>query len=350
MSLIRHPLLVLLCLVLFLTAPLARAASDENKATDSNEGYSELKPRPGSLPRGPGFGSLGTLGFMPSATTVLTYGGWIAPQKSPTEIDQHRLTLQVPIYRDDAEVISLSAGASSLHFGEAQALSGSNILVPQDLWKIEFGGGYMKKLEDDKMVGGRLSLGSASDHPFASFNVTTIGASAFYSWKTSEASRWILSVLFSNNNPILNYVPIPGVIYMYQTPKFTGMFGFPFSSILWSFAENWTYSFSFFGPTINSEVAYGNPREVQVFTGFNWLQQSYLREARPDPKERLYFDEKHASLGVRFPLVKGVRSDLQGGYAFDRSLYEGQGFRKKDDGEKNLDASWYAAWNFKIDL
>ena len=305
-----------------------------------------------SLPRKgvPGFGALGNLGMIPASSPTLTYSGWITPQQVPGEVEQHRLTLQSPVYHDAKNTVSLSAGGTSLHFGAPETLSDSGIQVPVDLWKIELGGAYSHKMEDEKIWGARLSLGSASDHPFANFDVTTIGASAYYSWTTSEHSRWMLTLLFSNNNPIMNYAPIPGFIYIYQTKTFVGMFGFPFSSVVWTPTEKWMYTLSVFGPTINSEIAYGHPKGTQVFTGFSWLQQSYLRENRPDPKDRLYFSEKHIPLGTRFPITKDVKSELAIGYSFSRSVYEGTSFHSKDDGIATLGNSWYASWNFRMEF
>lgn len=158
----------------------------------------------------------------------------------------------------------------------------------------------------------------------------------------------MLTLLFSNNNPIVNYIPIPGFIYIYQTPKFVGMFGFPFSSVVWKPEEVWMFTVSFFGPTINSEIAYGNPSQVQVFTGFSWLQQSYLREDRPDPTDRLYYDEKHIPIGIRFPIAAAVKSELSAGYAFSRSVYEGTHFGNQSDGVATLGNSWYGAWNVRV--
>jgi len=59
------------------------------------------------------------------------------------------------------------------------------------------GGSYSHKLEDNKLIGGRISFGSASDHPFANLDVSTIGASAYYSWAYSQKSRWILSTIWT---------------------------------------------------------------------------------------------------------------------------------------------------------
>jgi hypothetical protein len=99
-----------------------------------------------------------------------------------------------------------------------------------------------------------------------------------------------------------------------------------------------------------SEIAYGDPKLAQLFTGFSWLQQSYLRQGRPDPKDRLYFDEKRAPLGVRFPISKNLQTDFSLGYAFDRFAYEGTKFRDRSNGQASLGSSWYAAWNIRAAL
>ncbi len=298
----------------------------------------------------PGFAVFGGLGLLPVSRPTLVYGGWITPEQVPGDVDQHHLTIQTPVYVDDKNSVSLSLGGTSLHFGEEQNLSGTGIEVPQDLWKVELGGSYSRKLEDDKLIGGRISVGSASDHPFADFGVATIGASAFYSWSSSERSRWMLTVFFSNNNPISNYVPIPGFIYLYQTETLIGMFGFPFTSIIWMPRQPWMFTLGIFGPTLNAEIAYGNPQKIQVFTGYRWAQQSYIRENRPDPGDRMYYNEMHAPIGVRFPVTKELKSELSVGYSFDRSVYEGTRFGNKDNGSVDLGASWYGAWNFRVEL
>jgi hypothetical protein len=331
----------LLCVFIGLALLSSHANADDENARRI------LKVAPKAAP---GFASLGNLGLLPVQTATLTYGGWITPRPVPGTVEQNRVTIQVPAWRDDQNTLALSAGGTSLHFGDQQTLSGSGIPVPVDLWKIEFGGSYARRLEDDRLIGGRLSLGSASDHPFANFDVTTVGASAFYSWATSERSRWMVTVFFSHNTPIANYVPIPGFVYIYETETFVGMFGLPFSSLVWRPEDKWTFTFSFFGPTVNSEIAYGYPTGLQVFTGYSWTQQSYLRELRPDPKDRLYYEEMHVPLGVRFPLARGFRTELSLGYAFDRSTFEGLHFHSKENGSAPLGNSWFAAWNLRLEL
>lgn len=179
---------------------------------------------------------------------LLNVGGWIAPQQQTSEIDQTKLTIQQPIYRDEKDSYSLSFGGSSLHF----------VKPASRFWRIELGGSFLHKFDDSSMWGARVSVGTASDEPFSNFGVTTIGATGFYSWETSQQSRWMITVLTSNNNPLINYVPIPGFLYLYQSEKFFGMFGFPFNAIMWMPAYGWSIMLSLF-PTFNFEVAWGSP-------------------------------------------------------------------------------------------
>lgn len=320
-----------------LLATSAHAADKEGAKPSGN-------PQAGA---GAASAALGLLGMSAPRAFSLNYNGWIAPDKDPTSIQQQRVALQVPVYRGEVDTFSLSATGSSLHFNDPQQLLPNGALVPADLWRIDFGGQYSRKLNNDKMLGGRLSFGSASDHPFSKITTDTIGASLFYGLPPDENSRWILTLFVSNNNPIINYVPIPGFVYLYQTKTFTGMFGLPFGLIQWTPKVPWSLSLSAFGPTINSEVACGDPRKVQLYAGFNWVQQSYLRENRVDRKDRLFFDEKRGQLGVRFPLVAMLAADLQSGFAFDRSAFEGRRFGKHDRGTAGLRSSWFAAWSLK---
>jgi hypothetical protein len=291
----------------------------------------------------PGFAVLGNLGLVPSPNTKIVYGGWAAPNVNGG-VSQHRLTIQLPVAKTKSDRVSLSFGGTALRFGEPKTLASSGTPVPRDLWKLEVGAGYSRRLDDGKFAGVRLSVGSASDRPFDGLNVTTIGASAYYSWTKSERTRWMISVFFSNNNPILNWIPIPGVTYLYQTDVFIGLFGFPFTMLVWRPVHPWSFTLSVFGPTIHSEIDYGNAKGVQLFAGYAWLQQSFLRKDRPDPKDRIYYDEMHAPVGVRFPVGR-LRSEVSTGYAFRRSVYEGTKFGRKNGGRVDLDHDWYGAWN-----
>ncbi len=136
------------------------------------------------------------------------------------------------------------------------------------LGRIELGTRYSHKLDETSSVGGGVGFGSASDLPFNNADVDTLSLNAFYNFSTSEHSAWVLSLFYSNNNPLDNKVPIPGFMYIYRSSDFVGMFGLPFASIFWRFSDPWILSASIFGPTGVLEIARGHVRDLQVFWAF----------------------------------------------------------------------------------
>lgn len=297
----------------------------------------------------PGFGSLGNLGLLSPSSFSLSLGGWWTPRDQSAELVQNRLTIQIPVSKTDKDSFSLSLGGSALHSGSEQTLS-SGTPVPVDLWKAELGTIYARKMDEDRNWGVRTSVGSASDHPFSTWDVTTLSVVGSYSWPESRTSRWTLLLAYSNNSPIANGVPIPGFSYSFREKNLFATLGLPFSALVWMPAPGCMFSFSFFGPTINSELAFGNPRGIQLFTGWSWTQSIYLRESRPDPLDRLYYLEMHSPIGLRAPLYKNLKTEFSIGYSFDRRFFEGTHLNQATRGSTDLAASGYGAWNLKWDL
>jgi hypothetical protein len=288
----------------------------------------------------------GAMGFLSAQSTFVNYGGTYSTLSETESLQQHRFGFQFPVFRGDTDTVAVSTNASLLKFSSAPVLS-TGTRVNQDLAKLELGGVYSKKLEGDRLIGGRVGLGSASDQPFADREVTTFGMSAYYGFPNSDNDRWFITLFYSNNNPISNLLPIPGFIYLHFTKTFMGLFGVPFASITWMPSEVWTFSFSAFGPTINSEIAFGERQALQIFSGFNWSQQSFLRRDRVKNEDRVYFDEKRIFAGARLPVLEFIHSDLQVGYGFDRSIFEGSSYRNSDAGTKVFENSLYVSWNLK---
>jgi hypothetical protein len=208
------------------------------------------------------------------------------------------------------------------------------------------------ELVDDKTFGAMLQVGSASDRPFSRWDVMTVGGGASLSFPSGEHGRWLLSLSFSNNSPILNYLPIPGVAFMYRTRTLLAVIGFPYASLHWRPADAWTCS-ALVGVTgVNGELAHSESRAVQEFVGFSsGRAQSYLRADRTNASDRLLLDESKAAAGVRFPLLHGLSGELQVGYAFGRAIYEtsGSGLAWGSHGPTTaLGSGWLAGWSLRL--
>jgi len=295
-------------------------------------------------------GMIGELGAGARVPTV-SYTGWLEPNSDSGNTFQNLGSAVIPVYSDEKDSSSLSASASDLHFDRQQTLTGTAVAVPKDIQKYDLGFSYSHKRENNKSWGMKFGVGSASDHPFANFDTTTFMLMVYFSRPGKlEGSRWIFTVFMSNNNEIANYVPIPGFVYMYNTPTFTGLFGLPFAAVQWRPSTEWTWSGSILGPAISVEGAYGKIHHTQGFVGYSWSQQSYLPKDRPDQRDRLYYNEMRAFGGVRAFVSNSVSLEVQSGYAFNRSFNEGPNTFSKDVGSTTLANSPFAQLNLKMEL
>ncbi len=292
-------------------------------------------------------GVMGGIGLLPPKKTIVSLNGQLAPEGNPTVIEQSKINIATPIWSDGGESFSMSVNAGRLSFNEQQSFD-TGIKTPKELNRIELGAQYSKAMKSKRMFGLRTSIGSASDKPFHSSDEITFSLNSFYTNPGStENTHWIWTVFLSNNNPLINYVPIPGFIYLYKTEKFTGMFGLPFLSIQWTPIEPWIFSMSYFITNFNSEIAYGFRDKVQTFTGFSISQQSFLRADRDELRDRLFFNEKKIFAGIRSPLTKSISGEIQSGMAFDRKLKEGESFNDTEM-ESDFGRSWYLGMSLNI--
>jgi hypothetical protein len=280
----------------------------------------------------------------------VTYSGWYAPQGNPGATSFNSLNASSLIYKSDHDAISLFTSGSDFHIDSPPTLP-NGLKTPADLGRIEAGLRYTAKIDEKTAWGGGLGFGSASDRPFSSSDVDTYSVNAFYSMTTTEHSTWVFTLFYSNNNPIMNNIPIPGFMYIYRAEKVVVMAGLPFAMVLWRPVEPWAFTASIFGPLISVEADYGHRSQLQGFVGYRSTEQSYLRANRPDESDRVQEVDKRAYAGLRFPLAQGFGMELQGGYAFDRFIGESDfSFHSATSptNSANLGNSWYAATSLRF--
>ncbi len=290
------------------------------------------------------FGGLNAMG---PPVPLISYDGRYSPGSNSTSFTENKLNISAPIYKSDADTVALSLAGGILHLGDSLLLS-SGKTVPTDLYRIETGVQYFHQLPEKRNWRFRGSIGYAGDKPFANSNDLTYSLNANYGFPGSGKGFWIVSVFFSNNGPLGNYIPIPGVSYFYKTDTFTGMFGFPITSIQWTPVFPWSFSLAVFGPIVQSEVGYGSIDRIQYFSGFYWTRQSYIPSERDKDKDRLTIEEKKAAVGFRTPVWEQMIGELQVGHAFDRSAYIGDGLFNKDGGSVSIPSDWYLSTSIKV--
>lgn len=266
---------------------------------------------------------------------------------SNARLTEHKLQITAPLHATQTGTVSLSATGGTVHTGNSPVLI-SGKRVPIDLYRLEAGIQYFERLPGNKNWGLRGAVGSAGDAPFSRLDDTTFSLGASYGFPGSENGSWKLGIFMSNNNPIMNYLPIPGVSYLYKSETFTGMIGVPMLSLQWTPVFPWSFSLGAFGPNILAEASYGDIDRFQVFSGFSWGRQNYILREREHATDRLTIEEKKTAFGIRIPLGEPLLAEFQAGRAFDRSMYIGNGPFSKSGGSAAIAADWFLSTTLKL--
>ena len=266
-------------------------------------------------------------------------------EKSPA-LSDHRFYMTMPIFGGEGYLLGANLVAAQVNLGNSIKLD-TGPAVPGVLHRYELGVQYLKKLEEKRSLTLRFSGGYAGDDPSVVGYDASYSASLSYSKPGSEKGVWIYLLFMSNNSPFLNYVPIPGIIYLWKSDKFTGSFGFPLLSLQWTPQERWSYALSLFGTSLQSEVAYGDRFRWQTFFGYQFNQQAFIPSRRERTRDRLTLQDQKVVLGYRFRWLKRSQIEVQTGRSFDRSAYVGDGFLKRNGGQARLDDDWFGMLNLR---
>lgn len=265
---------------------------------------------------------------------------------------QTNLNVSVPVLRSERDGVAITARYNWLNFFPNLPEPAQHPVLPsllqRDLYEIQAGLSYSHQFSERKIGSVSGSFGSASDQPFKNSSVDTVSATALYTFPGSETESWLLLLNYSNNRPILNNIPLPGFAYIYTPSKnFRGTFGVPFASLFWRFAESWSLTLFTVVPWVaKTQIGYSLMGPVQIFSGIDFSQMTYLLYGRKDSDERLYYDEKKVFLGIRSPLSRILFAELETGYAFGRRVFSATSYKLRPDYPIDIGASVYAKLGF----
>ncbi|MGZ3690666.1 MAG: hypothetical protein ACXVAX_04145 [Pseudobdellovibrio sp.] len=291
--------------------------------------------------------SFGGLNAMGPPVPLISYEGQNIPGNKSTSLIENKFGLSIPLYKDKSYTVAGTLTAGELHLGDSLILN-TGRSVPTDLYRYEVGGQYMQPLEEKRLFSFKASAGYAGDKPSQAARDASYSLNFSYGVPGSENGYWMYMLFMTNNSPFINYFPIPGVMYIYRTPTFSGMFGFPILSMQWTPVEPWAYSLSLFGTNFQAEISYGHRDQLQGFIGYGVNQQSYIPSDRTTERERLTLQDQRVSAGLRMLLFKTAQLEFQAGQSFNRSIYVGEGFQKKDGGSLALASDSFMSWSLKI--
>ncbi len=300
----------------------------------------KTKPPTGMLFSGSG-GLGGQLGFIPLISYSSEISGPVNHNKNRSENQIKRNTFEgsVPIAKIAKGLLSTSLRYGKTRFDQELRLN-SGLNIDQDLYQFEMGFNYNRPLQDKKNFNLRVNYGYRGDRIGGSdYNYSLMTG---YSYPTeSQKGRWQYFLMFSNNGPLGNNIPIPGFMYFYKTTTMNILVGLPILSFQWT-PENTLFGVStaLFGPFYNLELFYGLVDDIQFFGFSQWKQENFILANRAEEEDRLNIYEKISGIGLRTALMNSnVGLEIRAGVSQDRKLYLGNGLFNKDKGSLDLEDS-----------
>ncbi|MCE9531865.1 MAG: DUF6268 family outer membrane beta-barrel protein [Planctomycetes bacterium] len=237
---------------------------------------------------------------------------------------RQNLSGAIPIWREGGDTVLLMAGVRNTLFFTDAILPDTKRPFPNELWNISAGLMYMHKFDNGWSGGLSTTFGSASDKPFHSIDEMNVGFFGFLKIPAkNERDSWMFSLMYS---PVGNLTfPIPGIAYSWKpSDELHVNIGIPFSA-MWKPVEDLTLTFSYIPVTnVNARATYRVMDGLNIYGGFEWLNEAYFLADRADQKERFLAFENRLICGVRWDIWTHAILDLNAGYAFDRYYGEGQ--------------------------
>jgi hypothetical protein len=250
----------------------------------------------------------------------------VAGQPTTLELLEHRVSFFVPVVQTSRDELALSASARLEDYDTRAVLPRTGERWPTELWDVKAGPAYRHAFDNGWIGGAVLSIGSASDKPFASGDELIVQGSAFLRVPRGERDAWLFMLNYSNVSEF-GGIPLPGLAYIYSpSEEFTAIIGLPFASVEYKPVDKLTLQATYQAlRKVRLRATYEVFRPLRVWVGFDWDHDMYLRADRRDTDDRLFYYEKRWSGGARFDL-RHVGFELSGGYAFDRFFFEGDGY------------------------
>jgi hypothetical protein len=260
-------------------------------------------------------------------------------------VDQHNVTLVAPLFQTSSDEWSLSARLRYQDYDTGAIFPDSGERFPHELWDVRGGLGYRHKFDNQWILGGSLTVGTASDKPFHSEDELFVRAAGLLRVPRGERDAWIFTLIYASDLEViggLRHVPMPGIAYLWHpSDQFRAVVGFPFTSIEYKPIKTLTLDVTY-SPvrTIRARAMYEIFRPLRVFLGFDSDHDAYYRADRGDKDDQLFYYEKRVTGGMRFDL-RHVGIELTGGYVWDRFYFEGESFADRRENRLDVHAGTF---------
>jgi hypothetical protein len=259
----------------------------------------------------------------------------------------------VPLLKREGHEVLFSVNYRNLQVNTGARLPRSpEDEFPEDLHRLNFGLAYRRDFGAGRTGVLRLGVGSASDELFSD-DSTVVSATALARLPHGGGrNAWLLGLSYRNRrgSEDLDHLPMPTVAYQLAFPRRNwAVIGFPYSGLHLETERRIKLDLSYMLlRTVRAKVAYGLTEKSDVYAAFAWESESYWREARDDPDDRLAFNEKRLGLGYSHEFSERVSLGLEAGWSFDRFVYEDEDYDDRDENWLEFEDALYARLALKI--
>jgi hypothetical protein len=265
-------------------------------------------------------------------------------QSTDFQMIGENLSFTHPLWKDSLNALSLTGGVRNDLIETGAILPNTGQTVPSDLWGVNFGLRYNRQLEDGWITGGGVSIGSASDHPFATIHEINVGMNAMLRIPQGEHNAWLFTLSYAPMGE-LNF-PVPGVAFSWNpSPQFHANIGLPLM-VMWRPTDDWQFQASYMLiRTVHVKAQYRLMENLRAFAAYDWSNEAYTLLDRPETDDRFFIYDQRVSLGLQTALWQHWTASASGGLVFDRYMFEGTSSRSNTSDRIDLGSGPFAAVN-----
>ena len=246
------------------------------------------------------------------------------------------LSFTHPLWKDPLNAWTLFGNARNELIETAAILPDTGQPIPSELWSVNLGLSYARQLSDGWVAGGGVSIGSASDHPFATIHEMNVGMNAMLRIPQGEHNAWLFTLFYSPTGELA--FPVPGVAFSWNpSPQFHANIGLPLMLMWWP-NDDWQIQASYMLlRTVHVKATYRLAAQLKAFAAYDWANESYTLLDRPELDDRFFIYDQRASMGLQYSFSKNWTASASSGFIFDRYMFEGTSSISSADSANRVD-------------
>jgi hypothetical protein len=268
----------------------------------------------------------------------------VEDQQANFAMNEQRLSFFTPLYQDATNEFGFAARTLYQNIDTTARFPNAGGRFPSELWDAAAGLSYRHRFDNGWTGGVALTVGSASDEPFNSIDEMYFRFVTMVQVPSGERNAWMFTLIYASDESIFGYkLPIPGIAYSWvPSDKFSALIGFPFSFIRYKPWEKITLDAEYYPFwTVRTRATWEIARPLRAYVGFQWDSDHFYRADRGDPDDKIFYREMRIFGGARFDL-RHVGFEVQGGYAFNRFYFEGEGYSNRNENRFDVGAAPFA--------